>query len=63
MFQVKVENAQRYLCNGELTIAKQVEAIENHANKTDLIDNVEGVCVWQPLENTFTCGQFIKMIS
>jgi hypothetical protein len=63
MFHVKVGNAQRYLCKGELTIDKQVEAIENHPNKTDFIDNVEGVCVWQPLENTFTCGQFLRMIS
>jgi hypothetical protein len=63
MFQVKVENAQRYLCKDELTIAQQVQAIETYPNKTDFIDNVEGVCVWEPLENTFTCEQFIKMIS
>lgn len=63
MFHVKVENAKRYLCKGELTVDEQVEAIENHQDKTEFIDNVEGVVVWQPLEKTFTCERFLKMIS
>jgi hypothetical protein len=59
-----MKSAGHYLCDSELTIEEQVEAIAAHAeeNGNDLIDFVEGVLVWHMVENTITCNDFLEMI-
>ena len=57
-----VELASHYLSDGDLSTEEMVDAISNHEDPTDLIDNVKGVVVWQQVENTFTCEEFLKLI-
>ena len=57
-----VERASHYLSDSDLTTLEQIEAIANHEDQYDLIDNVDGVVVWQPLEGHFTCEDFLSYI-
>jgi len=58
-----IEAAGHYLCDdGTTTIEQQVEAIANHENDFDYIDNVEGVIVWEAVQNRFDCGEFLDLI-
>ena len=57
-----VERASHYLCDGDLTILEQVEAIANHENEDDLIDYVDGVVVWEKVEYSYTCDKFLSDI-
>ena len=60
----EVENALHYLSDGdELSSKQMIEAIRNWPDQHDLIDNVDGVVVWEPLEHTFTCMAFLDLIS
>lgn len=61
-FEKAVEQALNYLSDGDLTSAEMVQAILDHENPTDLIDNVEGVVVWQKVEYSLTCEEFINII-
>ena len=53
-------NASHYLSGDD--IPAQVEAIANHPNQEELIDNVQDVEVWEPLEGHFTCAGFLATI-
>ena len=57
-----VEAASHYLSDADLSIAEQIEAIRNHSDMDDYIDNVEGVLVWSKVETTFTCEEFLDLI-
>lgn len=57
-----LHNASYYLSEFESTIEEQVKAIERHENQNDLIDNVEDVYPWEPLEGRFTCSEFLELI-
>jgi len=62
-----VEAASHYLSVADLSvadlsIAEQIEAIKNHSDMDDYIDNVEGVLVWEKVEYTFTCEEFLDLI-
>jgi antitoxin component of RelBE/YafQ-DinJ toxin-antitoxin module len=57
-----VEAASHYLSDADLSIAEQIEAIKNHSDMDDYIDNVEGVLVWGKVETTFTCEEFLDLI-
>ena len=58
-----IESASHYLCDSdELTIEEQIEAIANHEDQYDMIDNVEGVIVWEKVEWSFTCDSFLDQI-
>lgn len=57
-----VEAASHYLCDGDLSILEQIRAIQYHEDQYDYIDMVEGVVVWERVENTFTCGEFLQLI-
>lgn len=61
-----IAEAAHYLCDLdlELSIREQVEAIAKQAEEdgTEMIDNVEGVVVWEPLEGKYDCDQFLQMI-
>ena len=57
-----IEAASHYLSDGDLTTAEMIEAIAKHDDETDLIDNLEGVVVWQKVENSFTCEDFLNFI-
>ena len=39
-----------------------IEAIANHEDQSDMIDNVEGVVVWEKVEYSFTCEDFLSEI-
>ena len=57
------EEATHYLCDDDegLTIREMVDAIAE-AEDNEMIDNIEGVLVWEPLENRFTVSQFLDLI-
>lgn len=59
----KLEKAGQYLCDGEFTIAKQVKLIEKEPDKTTLIDNVEGVEVWEKIQYSLSCKEFLDLIN
>ncbi len=62
-----IAEAGHYLCDYEkgLTIEQQVEAIAKQADEDGsvMIDDVEGVLVWEPLENRFDCDEFLQLIN
>ena len=57
-----IDLASHYLSDGELSTEEMVEAIANHENQSDMIDNVEGVVVWEKVEWSFTCEDFLNEI-
>ena len=60
-----IAEAGHYLCDdSELSIEEQVEAIAKQADEdgTVMIDYVEGVMVWQPIENKYDCDEFLQLI-
>jgi antitoxin component of RelBE/YafQ-DinJ toxin-antitoxin module len=58
-----IELASHYLSDGDLTTKEMVEAIANHEDQNDIIDNVDGVVVWQKVEGSFTCEDFLNEIN
>lgn len=63
----RVHNAGSYLCEDEEeTIENQICLIENYiragGSAYDLCSYVDGVTVWEPLENTLTIRQFLDAI-
>lgn len=57
-----IAHASHYLCDNEVSLEDQIIAIQNHSEDSDYIDNVEGVTVWEPIQNRFVCWEFIDMI-
>ena len=57
-----VEQARHYLCDGDISIKEMVERIAAHEDQDDNIDYVDGVVVWQKVENSFTCSAFLELI-
>ena len=57
-----LHNASYYLSEFESTIEEQVNAIKQHENQYDLIDVVECVWPWNPLQGRFTCIEFLELI-
>jgi hypothetical protein len=64
--QKAVESAGFYLSNSEVEIEEQVSLIVAEAEKNEqghtLIDEIEGVCVWEPLEGRYTPSEFLDLI-
>ena len=59
----QVSEAEHYLCDDDdMTTLQMIEAIANHEDQNDLIDNVEGVVVWEKVEYSITCRDFLEMI-
>lgn len=59
----QVSEAEHYLCDSdEMTTLQMIEAIADHEDQSDLIDNVEGVVVWEKVEGSITCEDFLQMI-
>jgi len=57
------EKAGNYLCETEsMSIRDMVQAIAENKKQNNLIDTVEGVVVWQKVENTFNCNEFLELI-
>jgi hypothetical protein len=56
------EKAGEYLCEGDINTPHQLSNIVNHKDQSDLIDNVEGVVVWEKVELEFTCKEFLELI-
>jgi len=64
-FEDAVENAAHYLANDYLEIPGVIRTIEEAAETTDgydLIDDLEGVMVWEPLEGRMTINRFLELI-
>jgi len=59
-----IAEAEHYLSDSDLSIKEQVEAIAMQADEDGsvMIDDVEGVLVWEPLENRFDCDEFLQLI-
>lgn len=65
--QKRVVNASHYLCDNcdeDITILDQIKLIEAQAeiDRHEFIDNVDGVIVWEKLEWSLTCDNFLDMI-
>lgn len=63
----RVDNAAHYLCDNDdegISMLNQIELIEAQADidGSEMIDNVEGVIVWEKLEWSLTCDSFLEMI-
>ena len=61
----RIERASHYLCTeNDLTIVDQLALIDAQAeiDDTEMLDNVEGVIVWQKVEWSFTVGEFLDEI-
>jgi hypothetical protein len=59
----EVEKAENYLSDGSISTAEMIRRIEKHEDQYDFIDNVGGVVVWEKVQNSFTCEEFLNMIS
>jgi homoaconitase/3-isopropylmalate dehydratase large subunit len=59
-----IAEAEHYLSDSHLSIREQVEAIAKQAEEDGLvmIDDVEGVLVWEPVEGIFYCDEFLQLI-
>jgi hypothetical protein len=64
-YREAIENARHYLSDSDLSIKEQVEAIAKQADEDGsvMIDDVEGVLVWEPLEGRFDCDEFLQLIN
>ena len=60
--EIMLERANLYLSEGDISIEEMCDAIANHTDGNDMIDNVEGVVVWEKVENEFTCDYFLQEI-
>lgn len=63
--QETIEHARHYLCDSDvLTMEEQIEAIIKQSNEdgSALIDDVEGVVVWEPIVGKYNCYEFLEMI-
>ena len=61
--QNMIDRAMHLLCDSdEMTTEEMVEAIANHPDEDDYIDNVDGVIVWYKVVNEFTCSAFLDEI-
>lgn len=61
----KIKRAMEYLIDGELSVAEQVELIENfNGDKHTLIDNVsDDICVWEAVEYRLSVAEFLECIN
>lgn len=57
-----IERASHLLADGELSIEEMVKAIADNKDEYQIIDYVEGVNVWEKVEYSFTCKQFLDEI-
>lgn len=57
-----IELASHYLSDGDLSTEEMIEAIAEHEDQSDMIDNVDGVVVWEKVEYSFTCEDFLNEI-
>jgi len=61
----RIERASHYLCDADgMTIADQLALIDAQAeiDITVMLDNVEGIIVWEKVEWVFTVGDFLDEI-
>lgn len=58
-----IERASHYVCCDDNSVEKQIELIAEHSDENDNIDEVEGVTVWSPVVDYFTCKDFLEHIS
>lgn len=59
-----ISAAAHYLCDDEFSLEDQLNSIAAAAQEdgTGLIDNVENVLVWEKVEDTFTCYEFLDLV-
>ena len=48
--EIMIDRASHLLSDGDISTEEMCDAIANHEDQYDLIDNVEGVVVWQKVE-------------
>lgn len=61
----RIERASHYLCEADdMTIADQLALIDAQAeiDPREMLDNVEGVIVWEKIEYSFTVEDFLYEI-
>lgn len=60
--QQTIKYAEGYLA-GDGDTEDAIKAIIAHEDQDDLIDNVDGVDVWEKVEYSFTCKDFLESIN
>jgi hypothetical protein len=60
--QRMVHCAEQILSEMDITTEEAIKRIHNHKHQHDLIDNVEGISVWEAVEDRFTCHDFLNEI-
>jgi predicted RNA-binding protein YlqC (UPF0109 family) len=61
--QKAIENARHYLCDNNLTVEQQVDLIASETDMGKIIDDIDGVVVWEPLERRYGVEEFLDLIS
>lgn len=64
-FKKACKKAGHYLCSDSeisQSIENQVQRIIDHPNQDDLIDDVLFVTVWEKVDYTYTCKEFLNLI-
>jgi hypothetical protein len=62
----RIERASHYLCDADdMTIADQLALIDAQAEIDDtvMLDDVEGIIVWEKVEWSFTVSEFLDEIT
>ena len=57
-----IKEASHYLSDSENSLKDMVIAIINEPDGDKMIDDVEGVTVWEAVENRFNCDEFLSLI-
>ena len=60
----RIEAAGHYLCgDSDLSVEEMLELIDNYdGDPTDLIDDIDGVVVWEPLSGSLTVERFLMEV-
>lgn len=59
-----VSKASQFLINEDVSVKEQLRAIikQNEIDSTELIDNIDGVQVWEIVEFRFSCEAFLNYL-
>ena len=59
-----VSKASQFLVNEDVSVKEQLRAIikQNEIDSTELIDNIDGVQVWEIVEFRFSCEAFLNYL-
>ena len=61
--QIMIDKAEQFLAyDNEVSTAEMIELIDKCEDENEIIDYIDGVSVWEKVEFSFTCEQFLEQI-